>query len=309
LVVGRNYGAFWSYTRFDNDNDGRWLTALRQALIAEVRASFGKHIEIFQDMDGIEWGERWKSKLKTSSDDALFLIPIITPSYLASPACREELKEFVDREEATGFKESILPLYYIDTPGLQGEFEKAADLLAQIVAEHNYEDIRELRHRSIDSYEARQKIKKLAVALIDRINGYARRDLLSPAMRASFTAPPNGAKVPRTVLLRGTRENIAAGVDVWLVVETGGVYHPQKHRLPAGGTFEAPVIIGRRDDDHLHEFTVHALAVTEDVSRQFSQYQRDSASFKKWRGLPKPADSKVLATLKLIRDDSASYIG
>ncbi len=78
MTIGHKYGAFWSYTRFDDENDGLWITALRKALVAETRASFGKQIEIFQDIEGIGWGERWKQKLESSSDDAVFLIPIIT---------------------------------------------------------------------------------------------------------------------------------------------------------------------------------------------------------------------------------------
>jgi hypothetical protein len=151
----------------------------------------------------MDWGARWKEKLISSSDDAVFLIPIITPSYFESEPCREELKQFVDRESATGFKESILPLYYIDTPKLKDGFEKAADLLAKAVAAHNYEDIRELRHCSITSYEAKQKIKKLATALVGRLEGYARRQLSAPSMRAEVTAPPKGAKVPRQAPLSG----------------------------------------------------------------------------------------------------------
>jgi hypothetical protein len=82
MTIGRRYDAFWSYTRFDDENDEGWLTALREALIFEVQALFDKQIEIFQDIDGIAWGERWKSKLVSSSDDTVFLIPIITPTYL-----------------------------------------------------------------------------------------------------------------------------------------------------------------------------------------------------------------------------------
>lgn len=308
MTTNRKYGAFWSYSRFDDKNDEGWLTALREALISEVQALFGKQVEIFQDMDGIAWGERWKQNLVSSSDDAVFLIPIVTPNYFASEVCRQELKQFVDRENDTGFKELILPIYYIDTPQLQDQFEKASDLLAQTVADHNYEDIRELRHRSLTSYEAKQKIKKLATALFERLKGYARKRLSSPAMRAHFTAPPNGARAPRKAFLSGTIENIPAGIDVWLVVETGAVYHPQGAQLPTdSGAFHARVIIGRINDDHLHEFTVQVLAVTEDISKSFRRYQQGSASFKKWAGVPKPAaDSKVLATVKLIRDDSAS---
>jgi hypothetical protein len=91
------------------------------------------------------------------------------PSYFASEPCRGELKQFVDRENATGFKELILPIYYIDTPQLKDQFEKATDLLAQTVAEHHYIDITKLRHRSITSYEPKQEIKKLATALFERL--------------------------------------------------------------------------------------------------------------------------------------------
>ena len=109
----------------------------------------------------------------SSSDDAVFLIPIITPSYFASEPCRQELKQFVDRENAASFKELILPIYYIDTPQLEDEYKRETDLLAQTVAHHNHVDIRKLRHRDITSYDARQEIKKLATALFERLKGYA----------------------------------------------------------------------------------------------------------------------------------------
>jgi hypothetical protein len=309
VPIGRRYAAFWSYTRFDDEHDEGWLTALREALISEVQALSGQHVEIFQDMDGIVWGERWKQKLASSSDDAVFLIPIITPSYFESEPCRQELMQFVDRENKTGFKEFILPIYYIETPQLEDKFKKATDLLAQTVADHNYEDIRDLRHRSIASYEAKQKIKKLATALFERLKGYARRQLSSPDMRANFTTPPNGARAPWRAFLSGTIENIPAGIDAWLVVESGGLYHPQGAQLPtdSGAFHRARVTIGLPNDKQGHEFTIHVLAVTEDVSKSFSRYQQGSASFKRWAGVTKPAaDSKVLVTLKLIRDDSAS---
>lgn len=309
MTIGRRYVAFWSYTRFDDENDDGWLTALREALVSEVRALFGEQVEIFQDVDGVTWGEQWKQRLVNSSDDAVFLIPIVTPSYFASESCRKELEQFVKREDDTSFKELILPIYYIATPQLQDQFKKASDLLAQTVADHNYEDIRELRHRSIASYEAKTKIEELATALFERLRRYARKQLSSPTMRAHFTAPPNGARSPRKAFLSGTIENIPPGIDVWLVVENGALYHPQGRRLPIeSGAFDrAPVTIGGDKGGHAHEFTVHALAVTEDISKSFSRYQQGSASFKKWAGVPIPAaDSKVLATVKLIRDDSAS---
>jgi hypothetical protein len=230
-------------------------------------------------VDAVAWGEQWKQKLVSSSDDAVFLIPIVTPSYFASEGCRKELEQFVKREDDAGFKELILPIYYITAPQLQDQFKKASDLLAQTVADHNYEDIRDLRHRSITSYEAKQKF--------ERLKRYARKQLSSPAMRAHFTAPPNGARSPRKAFLSGTIENIPPGIDVWLVVENGALYHPQGKQLPidSGAFNRVPVTIGGDSGGHLHEFTVHALAVTEDISKSFSRYQQGSASFKKWAGV------------------------
>lgn len=139
--------------------------------------------------------------------------------------------------------------------------------------------------------------------------GYTRRQLSSPAMRAHFTAPPTGAKVPRKPLLSGTVENISAGTEVWLVVETDPVYHPQKQlQLPtASGAFQESVVIGGpNNNERGHEFPVHVLAVRKNVSNAFRGYLRDSAASKRWLGVPKPVDSMVLTTLKVIRDDSAS---
>jgi hypothetical protein len=138
--------------------------------------------------------------------------------------------------------------------------------------------------------------------------GYTRRQLSSPAMRAHFTAPPNGAKVRREAFLSGTIENIPPGIDVWLVADTGTLYHPQGMRLPTdtGAFHRRRVFIGGVNRDNLLEFTVHVLAVSKNASNTFSRYQQDSASSKKWPGVPKPADSRVLATLKVIRDDSVS---
>lgn len=49
-------------------------------------------------------------------------------------------------------------------------------MLARVVADHEYKDIRSLRHRSLASYEARQEINGLAAGLIERMDGLQRQD-------------------------------------------------------------------------------------------------------------------------------------
>jgi len=103
VETGERYAAFWSYSRFDDSNDREWLTKLKGALEAESRACSGKVIEIFQDVSGTQWGEQWGDKLRGSSDQALFLIPIITPNYFKSEACRSELERFLSAKTRRAF--------------------------------------------------------------------------------------------------------------------------------------------------------------------------------------------------------------
>jgi hypothetical protein len=303
--MARRYAAFWSYTRFDDEHDGSWLSDLRKALEKAVRALSGKKIEIFQDVDGLVWGERWKRKLVASADDATFLIPIISPSYFVSDACRDELEQLVTREKALGSQDLILPIYYITAPQLEDAFRKGSDYLAQSISDHNYEDIRKLRYRPLTSHEARQKIDDLANALIERLNGVARAQLTF-SMRAAITAPRGGTPVPRQALVVGTLDGISDLLDTWLVVETGSGWHPQV-RLPRGAaTFQGVVSIGRAGHDNGGEFTIHIVAVTEDVTSSFEQYRKDAAVLKNWPGVPIPSDKKVVATVRVRRNDSAS---
>jgi hypothetical protein len=309
LLTHRRYVAFWSYTRFDDTHDGNWLTGLKEALQAEVQALSGMSVEIFRDVDGIAWGERWKEKIKTSADDAVFLIPILTPSYFQSEACRSELDQFVEREKSMSFDGLILPVYYIECSQLEDGFIKGTDRLARVAAEHNFEDLRLYRHRDLDSYDARQMIKKLAKGLIGRLNGFAMSQLGSSKMGALITAPAPHAQVPRKALILGILREVPEWVEIWLVVAEGTArFHPQVRLSRNSGAWHASVILGGPQPslDVKHEFTIHVLAVTEGVSKAFERYLSDAVKLKKWAGVTIPPQSRILATLRMVRNDSVS---
>jgi hypothetical protein len=307
-LTRRRYIAFWSYTRFDDQHDGTWLTGLKVALESEFQAQSGVHVEIFQDVDGIVWGEQWRAKLKASANDAAFLIPIITPNYFQSDACRAELEQFVDREKATGLSDLILPLYYINCSQLQSEFVRGTDWLARVVADHNYLDLRPFRHQGLKSSEVLQAVGALATALLKRLNDFERWHLSSPKMEAHIIAPAPDDRVPRKALILGTLREVSEWIDVWLVVEVGARYHPQKRLSRDAIAWQATVILGREHAgvDSSSKFPVHVLAVTGSVTSAFERYLTDGQKRKEWSGVPKPPDSKVLATVQVVRDDSAT---
>jgi F-box protein 11 len=157
--------AFMSYVRFDDEHDNGRLTQFRQHLGDEVRVQTGEDFPIFQDRNDIEWGQNWKERIEESLDEVTFLIPIITPSFFKSAACRDELTKFLKREKQLKRNDLVLPAYYVDCPLLNEEEERAADDLASAVYAHQYADWRELRFEPLTSPEVGRTLARLAVQI------------------------------------------------------------------------------------------------------------------------------------------------
>ncbi len=69
--------------------------------------------DIFQDHIDIVWGQQWQQRLDDSLDSVKLLIPIITPKFFKSEACRAEMARFVLREKQLGRNDLILSVYYV----------------------------------------------------------------------------------------------------------------------------------------------------------------------------------------------------
>lgn len=163
----RKPAAFMSYVRFDDQHDDGQLTRFRERLSAEVQAQTGEEFPIFQDRNDIAWGQNWRARIEESLDTVTLLIPIITPSFFLSPACRDELTRFLDREHDLGRQDLILSVYYISTPKLDDVKRRRADRLAKVLATRQYADWRELRFEPFTSPLVRKALAQLASRMRD----------------------------------------------------------------------------------------------------------------------------------------------
>jgi hypothetical protein len=154
--------AFLSYTRSDDQHDRGAISKFRLRLTSAVRAVTGEPFEIFQDIEGLGLGERWPDKLDEILDQARFFIPILTPSYFNSKACRDELQKFLDAEKRRGRNDLVLPIYYIECPVLEEVDLREADHLARIVYERQRWDWRDLRLRTFGNRSVQLAIEELA---------------------------------------------------------------------------------------------------------------------------------------------------
>ena len=112
----RNYKAFWSYVHFDDEAEQGRISKLAHLISQRVQLITGEPFPIFLDHDGIEWGAKWQMTIDDALRTTRFFIPVLTPSYFKSAACRDELVKFTKAAQALHLKELIFPIYYTDVP-------------------------------------------------------------------------------------------------------------------------------------------------------------------------------------------------
>jgi hypothetical protein len=125
----------------------------------------GESIELFLDRDSLEWGDEWRPKVDASLASIAFFIPVLTPRYFTSAECRRELNFFARRATSLGVRELVMPILYVDVPGLHDE--PPADEAMALVKSFQWDVWTELRFASPLSPEYREAVAKLAARLAE----------------------------------------------------------------------------------------------------------------------------------------------
>jgi CheY-like chemotaxis protein len=135
--------AFLSYTRLDDEFFGGAITSLRRLLELGVQVVSGdRTFNIFQDVEGIEFGQKWQKRLNEAISTSSFLIPIVTPLFFKSDPCRDELKRFMEHEKNIGRDDLILPIYFVTAPVLERPELRRDDVLASEIGSRQRYDWR-----------------------------------------------------------------------------------------------------------------------------------------------------------------------
>lgn len=155
--------AFLSYTRTDDEFFGGYITEFRKVLEKGVHVVTGKRsFRIFQDIEGIVIGENWKKKLTEVINSSSFFVPMLSPLFFNSGPCRDETAQFLAHERSLDRDDLILPIYFVETPTLEKESEKAKDTLATEFGERQIYDWREQAEVPLQDPASRKAIMKLA---------------------------------------------------------------------------------------------------------------------------------------------------
>jgi cobaltochelatase CobT len=153
--------AFLSYVRSDDQHDDGRITRFRERLEGEVKMQTGRPFAIFQDRNDIRWGQQWDERITQSLADVTFLIPIVTPSFFESPACRNEFNAFLLREKTLGMNRLILPVLYLDCDLLSDDRTRE-NPIADVLKERQWTDWRSLRFKAFDDEKVLEAMADMA---------------------------------------------------------------------------------------------------------------------------------------------------
>ena len=183
---------FLSYVRDDDKHEHGRLTEFAERLSGEVRMQTGEKFSIFQDRNSIAWGQQWKVRIDESIDSATFLIAIITPAFFMSPQCCDELERFLEREKRLRRGDLVLPVYYVDCPILNDERKRKTEKLAEVIAERQNVDWRELRFEPFTSPQIGKTLAKMATQIVDALE----RGKADEGKPKVISKSPNKKKLP-----------------------------------------------------------------------------------------------------------------
>jgi CheY-like chemotaxis protein len=193
--------AFLSYTRLDDEYFGGAITSLRRLLELGVQVVTGdKTFNIFQDVDGIEFGQKWKKRLTEAISTSRFLIPIVTPLFFKSDPCRDELKQFMEHEKSLGRDDLILPIYFVTAPVLERSELLKDDTLASEIGSRQRYDWRVQADLPPNDPQIRRAVRELAEKIataIARTSGPA--PTATPTRRGDNVSDDEASKLVRSL--------------------------------------------------------------------------------------------------------------
>ncbi len=159
---------FFSYVQADDESDGGRIISLARHLRSQFRIQTADELSLFVDRDSLEWGSEWAARIDEAIAGTTFFLPVITPSYFRSQACRQELLKFTREATRLGLEQLLMPIYWVRVPDLDDDPASSADEAIGLVSRYQWQDFRNVRLEDEGSAVFRKAVSGLAAELASR---------------------------------------------------------------------------------------------------------------------------------------------
>lgn len=161
--ASKNWGdvsVFLSYARVDDSATYGRVLKVADAVANTYHSLTGRKVEIFKDTTSIALGEVWMERIQVGLASSSILLVFVTPAYLRSAMCRQELTEFLNFTRSSPSARIIIPLLYSDTERIEKHFGN--DDMWQELSKRNRIDISHLRTSDAGSSKWIEAVERVA---------------------------------------------------------------------------------------------------------------------------------------------------
>jgi hypothetical protein len=180
---------FVSYARVDDEATYGRVSKLVSDIGNTYESMTGQTVGVFLDIESIAPGEDWKDRIRLGLSSSSIFLAVVTPAFLRSTFCREELSEFFGFLDANANARLVMPLVYTDRKRIEVGF--ANDPLWKKISQRQPIDISGLRFVDVGSAEWVRETTRIAEAiesiLADESSGDEKGD------PRNLPAPPESA--------------------------------------------------------------------------------------------------------------------
>jgi predicted AAA+ superfamily ATPase len=174
---------FLSYVRADDDAEHGRITQLARDLIERYRLITGEELELFIDKDSIRWGDEWQARIKSQLMQTTFFVPVVTPRFLKSAACRDEVGTFERTSRTLGTEAFILPILWNELRGNDSE-----DSVAVLLKSRNWENWTQLKYEDRTSGAYNRQLDEMANRLANAVDTIAQAKRPAPVSAEELAA-------------------------------------------------------------------------------------------------------------------------
>lgn len=156
---------FLSYRHSDNDYLQGAILKFKDALMSAYEYKYGHKLRIFTDQ-AISWGSQWQDVLDENIEKANILLAAITPRYMRSEPCIDELLGFSARVSGKNGNR-ILPLIWqsvSDSPGFNHDSPAW-----KIISDTQRISVEDLAYKDTQTLEYKKRMADIAQKLHDVI--------------------------------------------------------------------------------------------------------------------------------------------
>ena len=142
---GPEVSVFVSYARIDDKSSYGRVSKMIDDIADTYQSITGQRVGVFKDVESIKPGDDWRDRIRLGLSASSIFLAFISPAYLRSANCREELSEFLAFLDSNSSTRLIVPLLFAASDRILNEFSE--DELWKRIGKLQWLDISEMRYQ------------------------------------------------------------------------------------------------------------------------------------------------------------------